>query len=220
MRTAYRSELDDFANDLVTMCEGVRESMNKATYALLRPSLMAAEEALSMSDDLDELRRRGESRAIELLALESPVAGDLRQVISSIHMVRDLDRMSSLSIHIATAARNRHPEPAISEPLSEKFSTMARLVDSMAEKTRELLITHDTDMALALSEEDDAIDAAAADILSIVTGENWTGTTREAVEAALLARYFERWADHCVNVGKRIVFLTTGQDPEEVRAPR
>lgn len=215
MRTAYRSELDDFAHDLITMCDTVREAMAKASNALLRASLQQAEEALSLMDPLEELRQRCEKRAVELLALEAPVAGDLRQVVSSIYIVEDFDRMGALSMHIAKSARRRHPERAVPDALEEHFVELTRLVDEMSAKTREVLVNPDADFALVLASDDDAVDAINDKLLRTVTQREGEFTTREAVDTALLLRFYERWADHCVNVATRIVFLTTGLMPEE-----
>lgn len=215
MRTVFRSELDDFSRDLITMCDSTRESMSKASTALLDASLQNAEEALSMMDSLEEIRQRCEARAVELLALEAPVASDLRQVISSIYIVEDFDRMAALSMHIAKAARRRHPHRAIPDDVLDHFKEYARLVDEMAEKTRELLVDPDADVALVLARDDDAVDEINNALLYILTEEEWEATTRDAVDTALLSRFYERWADHCVNVAARVVFLTTGLMPEE-----
>lgn len=215
MRTAYRSELDDFAHDLITMCDTVREAMSKASNALLRASLQQAEEALSMMDPLEELRQRCEERAVQLLALEAPVASDLRQVISSIYIVEDFDRMGALSMHIAKSARRRHPERAIPDSLEGYFTELARLVDEMSAKTRDVLVNPDADFALGLAEDDDAVDKINDHLLKVVTQREGDFSTREAVDTALLLRFYERWADHCVNVSTRIVFLTTGLMPEQ-----
>lgn len=220
MRTAYRSELDDFARDLITMCDTVRSAMQKASNALLRASLQQAEEALSMMDPLEELRQRCEERAVELLALEAPVASDLRQVISSIYIVEDFDRMGALSMHIAKSARRRHPERAIPDALEEDFRELTRLVDEMSAKTREVLVNPDVDFALVLARDDDAVDRINDKLLALVTQRDGKFSTREAVDTALLLRFYERWADHCVNVATRIVFLITGQQPEQYEYAR
>lgn len=220
MRTAYRSELDDFARDLITMCDTVRSAMEKASNALLRASLQQAEEALSMMDPLEELRQRCEERAVELLALEAPVASDLRQVISSIYIVEDFDRMGALSMHIAKSARRRHPERAIPDVLEDDFRDLTRLVDEMSAKTREVLVDPDADFALGLARDDDAVDKINDKLLTVVTHRDGEFSTREAVDTALLLRFYERWADHCVNVATRIVFLTTGLQPEQYEQDR
>lgn len=215
MRTAYRSELDDFSDDLITMCDSVRSAMHNASTALICGSLQLAEDALSMMDPLEELRQRCEERAVGLLALEAPVASDLRQVISSIYIVEDFDRMAALSMHIAKAARRRHPERAVPDCLLEDFEELTRLIDDMSEKTRELLVEPNAEIALVLASDDDAVDKIHEKLLHQLTHGEWTAGVREAVDTALLLRYFERWADHCVNVSERTVFLITGLMPEQ-----
>lgn len=220
MRTAYRSDLDDFARDLIAMCDAVRAAMAKASSSLLRASLREAEDALSMMDNLEESRQRCKERAVQLLALEAPVAGDLRQVISSIYIVEDFDRMAALSMHIAKSARRRHPELAIPDSLLGEFTRLAALVDEMSGKARQLLVEPDADVALSLAADDDAVDSLTDGLLAQLTHREGEFSTRQAVDTALLLRFYERWADHCVNVSSRIVFLTTGLMPEQYEQNR
>ncbi|AIT61772.1 phosphate signaling complex protein PhoU [Corynebacterium doosanense] len=220
MRTAYRSDLDEFAQDLIVMCDTVREAMAKASNALLRASLQEAEDALSMMDPLEDLRQRCKERSIQLLALEAPVASDLRQVISSIYIVEDFDRMAALSMHIAKSARRRHPDLVIPAELQAEFSRLVELVDAMSGKTRELLVNPDADLALSLSTDDDEVDGLNNSLLTRLTRREGEFPTRQAVDTALLLRFYERWADHCVNVSSRIVFLITGLMPDQYEMDR
>ncbi|QNE90489.1 phosphate signaling complex protein PhoU [Corynebacterium incognita] len=220
MRTAYRENLDNFAHDLIIMCDMVGSIMDKATEALVHSRLEPAEEALSTSDDLEDIRQRCEERAVKLLALENPVASDLRQVVSSIYIVEDLNRMASLSKHVAKAARRRHPDPAVPEAYRGYFVELGRLVRHMCETTRSLLVSPDTTVALQLTKDDDAVDDINEHLLTALTMKEWEYTTREAVDLTLLARYYERFADHCVNVSARIVYLTTGLTPDQYLAER
>lgn len=215
MRIAYREHLDNFAHDLIVMCDTVRSIMTNASAALLDGALEPAEDAISCAEPLEEIRTRCEDRAVQLLALEGPVARDLRQVVSSIYIVEDFDRMAALAIHIAKAARRRHPEHAIPVQLLGYFKEMARLVEEMGEKTRDILVDPNADVALVLNEDDDAIDDLNEYMLTMLTMREWEHTTREAVDVALLSRYYERYADHCVNVAARIVYLTSGLTPDE-----
>lgn len=215
MRTAYREHLDAFAHDLIIMCDMVQDIMSRASDALLRGSLDSAETALSMSENLEEIRVRCDERAVQLLALEGPVARDLRQVISSIYIVEDFNRMAALAIHLASSARRRHPDLAIPGSLIGFFEEYARLTQNMAEKTRDLLIAPDPDIAVALADEDDAVDDLNDHILTLLTQREWPHSTRQAVDTAMASRFYERYADHCVNVGARIVYLTTGLMPEQ-----
>lgn len=220
MRTSYREHLDAFAHDLIIMCDMVREIMIKASDALLRGSLESAETALSLAEPLEEVRTRCDERAVELLALEGPVARDLRQVVSSIYIVEDFDRMGALAMHIARAARRRHPDPTLPAPLVGYFEEFSRLTQDMAEKTRDLLVDPDADVAMVLSDEDDAVDDLNDHLLTMLTQREWKHSTREAVDTAMLSRFYERYGDHCVNVAARIVYLTTGLMPQEYLAEK
>ncbi|RNE49823.1 phosphate signaling complex protein PhoU [Corynebacterium alimapuense] len=220
MRIAYSEDLESFAHDLIIMCDTVHSIMSQASEALLTASLEHAEQALSSADELEEVRIRCEERAVQLLALEGPVARDLRQVISSIYIVEDFDRMAALSMHIAKAARRRHPSSAIPEPTIGYFQEMSRLVDDMMTKTHDILVDLDVEVAMVLSEEDDAVDDLHEFILNMLTQREWKHSTREAVDVTLLARFYERYADHCVNVAARVVYLASGFKPDDYLAQK
>lgn len=220
MRSTFHEDLDAFSHDLIIMFDMVRAIMTQASDALIRGSLDAAEDALSRMEDLSEIRIRCDQRAVDLLALQGPIARDLRQVVSSIYIVDDFDRMGALAMHIARSARRRHPDPVIPESIRAEFTEFIRLTGIMTEQTRNLLIAPDTDLALTLAAEDDAVDDLHNALMTRLTQQEWPHSTREAVDAALLSRFYERYADHCVNVASRLVYLNTGLHPEEYRASR
>lgn len=215
MRIAYREHLDNFAHDLIVMCDTVRSIMTNASEALLTASLEPAEDAIASADSLNEIKLRCEDRAVELLALEGPLARDLRQVVSSIYIVEDFARMGALAVHIAKSARRRHPEHTLPTPLQGYFEELARLVNEMGEKTRDILVDPNADVAIVLNADDDAVDDLHSYILTTLTQRDWPHSTREAVDVSLLARFYERYADHCVNVAARIVYLSSGLSPDE-----
>ncbi len=220
MRTAYKENLEAFAHDLVIMCDTVTAIMKKASVGLAERNLQAAEEALSLTDELDEIRTRSNARAVELLALEGPVARDLRQVVSSIYVVEDFDRMGVLAKHVAKTARRRHPDLAVPQEYLGFFTEMARLCIEMIGKVREILLQPDADVAMILEQDDDAMDDLHSHLMAVLTSKDWRYSTREAVDMALMARFYERFADHCVNVSAQIVFLITGLNPDAYLAKR
>ena len=215
MRIAYRQQLDEFAHDLIILCDLTKDTMTKASQALLQSSLASAESALSNADQLEEVRMRCEVQAVELLALETPLARDLRQVVSSIYIVEDFARMGALGMHVANAVRRRHPDAVVPEELSGFIREMSRLVSDMSDKIRQILISPDADIALDLASDDDAVDDLHHHIMRVLTARPWPYTARNAVDLALLSRFYERYADHTVNVAARIVYLSSGLQPEE-----
>lgn len=214
MRTIYREHLNAFSEDLQIMSDTVRTVMTYASKALIDGSLDDAEAALTEADTLKEIRVRCEERSMALLALESPVASDLRQVFTSIYIVEDFNRMGALARHIASTARLRHPDYVYDESMRPTVVELARLVDTMSDLIHDQLISPDVDGALEMSKFDDELDSLNQHLLSTVTARDWEGSNRVAVDLALVGRYYERYADHCVNVAARIVFLVTGLTPE------
>lgn len=217
LRSGYREHLDNFAHDLQIMSDTVRGLMSSASAALLNASLEDAEATLSNADSLKEIRERCEQRSMQLLALENPVASELRQVVTSIYIVEDFTRMGALARHVANTARLRYPEEVVDKQLQSTVRELAKMVDTMGELIHDQLISPDADLALEMNQIDDNVDDLHRHLLTTVTGKSWEGTNRGAVDVALIGRFYERYADHCVNVAARIVYLVTGL-PSEVYA--
>ena len=215
LRTVYREHLQAFNEDVLEMCDTVREIMDHATAALLEQSLEDAEAALTEADSLKEISERCEDRSMSLLALQNPVASDLRQVVSAIYIVESFERMGSLARNIALLARQRHPSPVYPEALHGYVEELARLVYEMGAATRKLLVEPDADAAVELHTIDEGVDDMKAFLCTLACGKEWRYTNREAVDVSMLARYYERYADRCVSVSRRMVFLITGMKPEE-----
>ena len=214
LRTVYREHLEAFNQDVLEMCDTVCEIMNHATAALLEQSLEDAEAALTEADSLKEITQRCEDRSMRLLALQNPVASDLRQVVSAIYIVESFERMGSLARNIALLARQRHPSPVYPQALHGYVEELARLVHEMGASTRKLLVEPDADAAVELHTIDEGVDDMKFFLCSLVSDRQWEYTTREAVDLSMLARYYERYADRCVSVASRMVFLITGLKPE------
>ena len=122
MRTAYHEQLDALTNRLGEMCGLAGVAMERATQALLQADLALAEQVITDHDQISTLSARAEEDAFVLLALQAPVAGDLRAVVSSIQIVADVDRMGALALHVAKIARRRHPQRALPEEVNGHFA--------------------------------------------------------------------------------------------------
>ncbi len=220
LRAEYRDHLDAYTRDVVAMCDRARLGMLRATRALLEQDLEAAEEALNDADSLQELVQRCEERAIALLARQSPVATDLRQVMSYVHIESDLARMGALGKLVAKIARQHHPAAALPPEVAARVFDLAAAVDVLASRVRPLVATPQVEVALSLPELDKTVDTIAQELTALATSDDWPFTHREAVETALIARFYERFADHCVAIGNRIMFMVTGLRPNEYAAQR
>ncbi len=215
MRTAYHEQLDALNQILGEMCELAGTAISRATQALLQADLAIAEEVISGSDQMTELSARAEEQAFALLALQAPVAGDLRGIVSAMQIVADIDRMGALSLHVAKVARRRHPAKALPEEVNGYFAEMGRLAVQMSENARDVIRSQNPDEAVRLQEDDDAMDDLHRHLFTVLMDRDWSHGVAAAVDVTLLGRYYERFADHAVLIGRRVLFQATGQTPEQ-----
>lgn len=213
MRDVYQEQLDDLAEALAGMCAQVAEAMEKATRALLQVDLQLAEEVISEDIRVDETRAAAEEKAFALLALQAPVATDLRIVVSAIHGAGDIERMGDLALHVAQAARRRHPQPVLPDEVAPYFAEMGRVGVALAQKAGDVIRTRDLARAAELESDDDAMDDLHRHMFTVLMDRNWSHGVGPAVDITLLARFYERYADHAVAVARRIVYVVTGRMP-------
>jgi phosphate transport system protein len=213
MRDAYQEQLDQLAEVLAAMCGTVAEAMAKATRSLLDVDLQLAEQVISDDVHVDDVRAAAEERAFALLALQAPVATDLRIVVSAIHGAGDVERMGDLALHVAQAARRRHPQPVLPGEVRPYFAEMGRVAVALAEKAADVIRSRDLAMAAQMEHDDDAMDDLHRHMFTVLMDHSWSHGVGPAVDIALLARFYERYADHAVAVARRIVYVITGQMP-------
>jgi phosphate transport system protein len=162
-----------------------------------------------------EMSVAAERSAVTLLALQQPVAGELRTIFGSSQIVADVDRMGALAVHVAKIARHRHPCHAVPAEVDGCFAEMGRVAVELATCAQEVLRSGDPDKAAGLRGDDDVMDDLYRDLLTVVMDRNWAHGVPAAVDAAFLGRFYERFADHAVEIGRRVVFEVTGALPVE-----
>lgn len=214
MRESYHAELDGVITDLVVMARRGQTALKDSTVALLTADQAIAERVIADDIRIDEQAESLESRAFNLLARQSPVAGELRTVVAVLRMTFELSRMGDLAAHIAKIARMRFPERAVPADLEANFARMAEIADEMISVACETLEGRNTEAALKLAERDEEMDTLRRDQFKLLLGKDWSHGIEAAVDVALLGRYYERIADHAVAMGRRIVLVLTGEAPE------
>jgi phosphate transport system protein len=213
MRTAYYQQLSELSNQLGDMCGLAGDAMEHATSALLHADLDLAEQVIADHEHIAAMSQRAESTALKLLALQAPVAGDLRKIVGAIHICADIERMGALAVHVATISRLRHPDCALPDDVRDSFAEMGARSVQLARTAREVLLTSDSGKAGRLQQEDDAVDAEHRHLFTLLIDHKWQDGVCSAVDVALLGRYYERFADHAVEIGRRVVFEQTGGLP-------
>jgi phosphate transport system protein len=213
MRSAFHKKLEALNKQTGDLCGLAANAMERATQALLEADLALAEQVITDHGDLKQAAGRAEECALMLLACQQPVAGDLRAIVGSMHIVADIDRMGALALHVAESARRRHPAHAVPEEIRGCISEMGSVAVQLARTAQEVLQSGDPDKAARLRDEDDAVDTLHRHLFTVLMGHTWQQTICTAVDVALLSRFYERFADHAVEVGRRVVFETTGDLP-------
>ncbi len=206
-------QLADISELLGRMCTVVAGALQRATCALLEGRERLAQQVVAGDAQVDALRAQVEGIATDALLFHAPVAGDLRRVVSAIRSAGDVERMGDLALHVAEAAGRGRPLPA---EVHADFAEMARLAVDLAVKAAEVARTRNVVLAVELDTDDDAMDALHAHMFGVLMADGWSHGVPAAVDITLLARYYERFADHAVTVARETVYAVTGREPDAI----
>lgn len=221
IRKSFHQQLDDIKQDVIELAAMVVESIPRATQALLDADLGAAQAVIDYDDFLDAKSLEIDEHCLRLLALQQPMASDLRVIMTAMRLNWDLERAGDLACNICKTIRRMYGTPI--EPklrglivqMSEEAYRLTHLaIDAYAERNVAL--------AAALDDMDDRLDALQRDfvIALIEQHDRSVMPLQSAVQLALVARYYERLGDHAVNIGERIQYMVTGWLPEHTGAAR
>ena len=216
MRDAYHEELEGLTDQLVEMTRLVGSAISRATTALLDTDLTLAESVIVADNAVDELRDDLDRRAMDLLARQQPVASDLRAIVTTLKMSADLERMGDLARHVARAARRRFPDPAVPAQLRATVVEMGQVAELLVAKAGSVIATHDVEEALQIERDDDEMDRLHRELFGALLDVSAPYSVEAAIDVTLVSRYYERFADHAVAVSRRVVFLVTGQQPQDL----
>ncbi|HEX7442329.1 MAG TPA: phosphate signaling complex protein PhoU, partial [Acidimicrobiales bacterium] len=191
------------------------------TDVLLANDLQGAQRLIEDDDELDTLALDIEERCYQVLALQQPVAIDLRSLVTAIRLTSEIERSGDLMVNVAKGARRIYGvqyDPRLRgliERMSEEATRLFRLcVDAYVEGNAGL--------AAALDDMDDGLDLLHKDYIQAIFESHHAGVIdlQAAVQLALIGRYYERIGDHAVNIGSRVEYMVTGWLPEHSGAAR
>lgn len=225
MRDAYHDNLDLLGARLLGMTRLVGDAMDRASFAVSETDAELAAAVIADGARISRARREAEEHAYAILALQSPVATDLRVVLAAVHAVGELDRMGRLAVHVAEAVRRRYPEPVVPAVLAPRFVEMGRIAVWLAVMAGKVIETRDVTLARTLVSVDDDMDDLHRTLFTVIDYQDWAYGTATAVDVALLSRYYERFADHAVSLARQTTFVVTGRPkwaetvPGQTRVP-
>lgn len=210
MRNIFQQELAELGEDLHAMATKVTEAIRLAGEALREADLQKAQAVMDADDAIDAYEDAIESLCLSVLARQSPVATDLRMVISAMRLSATLERMGDLARHVASMARSQYPGKVASGALFELLSNMTLAATEAAENLLELLENHDLALADRIRAKDVILDDELRRSFELFADADQKFERHEIVDGVLLSRFLERIGDHCVSGANRISYLVTG----------
>jgi phosphate transport system protein len=206
-RAAHLEDFDRLTGLLARMSRHAVTAVRNATAVLFDGDGQAAAAVTADRARIGDLYRQIEDLIPTLLARQQPVASDLRLVMAAVRMNADMQRMGALAGHIA--ARGLGRQPAVPPQARRLVAAMAETAAALAEKSSIVLSTRDAIAAMQLALDDDVTDALQRELFALLTGD-WHEGTPAAVDLAMVGRFYERFADHAVSVGRQVAYLVTG----------
>ena len=211
MRDIFHEELDAINAGLIQMSGQVREALSSATRALLTSDLALAEKVIAADVAIDQIYHDLDSRTINLIARQQPVASDLRNLVSTLRISADLERMGDLAHHVAKLARMRYPNCAVPEELKSLITAMDKEGAAISEKMTTVIQYGDTARAREVDKDDDEMDQLHRQLIAALLSDSWSHGIETAIDMTLLGRYYERFSDHAVSIAHRIYYVVTGE---------
>ena len=210
-RPHFHEELEAIELEILGMGELAERAVARSVEALVRGDVAEADDVISHDDDIDERYMDIEARALSLLALQTPVATDLRMISAIIHINLHLERIGDMAVNIAKIFRSVAELPTNST-IVQQIREMDDVVRPMIRVALEAFSHRDLELCLRLSEMDDPVDrlnlgmyeevaALAADPAALDWG----------LRMNMVARQLERVGDHAVDIGEQVGFLLTGE---------
>jgi phosphate transport system protein len=210
VREVFQNELKEVQDRLVEIAQDVTGVMKNATEAFVSSNVELADQAIASADAISDKALTLDELVIRILARQSPVARDLRILVSALRMSASLERMGALASHIAQIARFRFPGSAVPAVLLPVFEEMGKLDVELAKKITKLLANPDVDVARAIQAEDERVDELHRGVFETVLADSWKENAMFTVDVTLASRYHERFADHVVDISSKVSYLTTG----------
>ena len=216
MRDAFHEDLDSINQTLVEMSILVSNAMSNATKSLLQPNLELAELVIAEDDRVDAIQHELDNKTLDVMARQQPVASDLRNLVTSLRMSADFERMGDFAHHVARISRMRDPQSAVPVELVPTIQAMGDTAVALINKVTGLLQSRDIKVALEVERDDDEMDRLHRKLFEVLLDDSWSHGIEAAIDMTLLGRYYERCADHTVSISRRVYFLVTGEYAEKI----
>lgn len=210
-RHSFHEQLDALQRDLLKMGVFVSEAIRKSVQSLAKSDATLAREVITGDDTVDQMLIDIEKRCLQLMALQQPMASDLRAIGTALKIVTDLERMADHATDIAKVTLRLEGEPLIKELVD--IPRMAERVQAMTREALEAFVHRDVERAKQMISMDDEIDHTYKRIFNELMEimQNKPQTVKQGTYLLLVAHYLERVGDHATNLGEWTIYMATGE---------
>lgn len=209
-RSEFERQLHKLEQDALRMGAMVENSFLKAHAALFERDLESATLIDAQDKQIDQIYRQIEVDCNKLIALQSPVARDLRLLSALMQLIRDIERIGDYAENLGDIAIKLFTYPP--SPYLSELQVMSNRCRAMLAMSLEALANLDADIGLQIKAKDDAVDHDYQHIYNLLSSQRLYGEPMEPIMLMVLAiHHLERMADHAANVGLRVVYIVTGK---------
>ena len=214
IRHTYHGQLDDLRVDVVRLGLMATDAIAAGTDALLEADLAGADRVIHADLAMDELTHSLEERCYTTLARQQPMASDLRMVVAVLRTIHELERTGDLMVNVAKTTRRLYPVE-LPDPIRRIIEQMGRQAAIQLRVSIEAFAESDCVRAMALEDMDDVMDDLQRELFRTIfaLGRADEAGLQQMVQIALVGRFYERMADHAVNIGERVTYMVTGEMP-------
>ncbi|HXI39546.1 MAG TPA: phosphate signaling complex protein PhoU [Bryobacteraceae bacterium] len=208
----FIEELEELQARLLEMGTLVESAIHHAVLALVERNVDLAHQVLRNEDRINHLEVEIDELAVRLLALQQPMARDLRFITAAIKINTDLERMGDLAVNIVERASALIQRPQV-KPMID-IPRMAQTVESMVRKSLDAFVKREPDLARSVLLSDDTVDRLKDEIHDVLVSfmQKDPSVIPQAIDLILVARHLERIADHATNIAEDTLFLVKGVD--------
>ncbi len=210
VRENFQASIKELKNDVIEMMNRVEDITNAAMEALINQDIKLAREVMKMDDAIDILMYDIEEKAIELIALQQPMAKDLRVIFSIAKMITDLERVGDFCVNISKEVIKIGDEELI-KPLVD-IPKMKSIIVEMIQNMRESFVNENAALAKKVGADDELIDNLYLDIYNdiLLMINQDSKYINQGTKLLFIGRYLERMADHITNVCEKIIYIVKG----------
>ena len=212
LRKNFHEELVRIRKDIIKMAGTVGKMIPRITTAFLEKDLEQAQILIDADEPLDLASMALEEKCCRALALQQPMARDLRSIVSAMSINSDIERSGDLAVNVAKATIRLKDSP-ITDDLAKIIQKMSQQAEELIKSAMEAYEKENVKLANALGKKDDVLDKLNYECLKAALNDCTEGKIdlNTAVHITLIGRYYERIGDHAVNIGERIHYMITGE---------